>query len=264
MEAQVWRALLATCIALLLAGLAAGLWLFLRARPRPFTRRLVLLALGIELALALVWLDSMAGGWPDMWRWFANVNTEYTPGTLFSGSQLLVAGITALGSASLLREGRRSRLLLLMVSGVTFLYLGLDELFEGHEYLWLSAPELNVMGIHYWRLLYLAGGAGLALVILLVRRLQVPAARRALTLLLIGLGITGISGIVVEHVTLQAFCWTDADSGKWLCDNPQQWLVFEEIFEMVGVSLALGAILGRAPTTYAEFAKRFVAAKSAA
>ena len=55
--------------------------------------------------------------------------------------------------------------------------------------------------------------------------------------------MTGLSGIVVEHVTLQAWCWTAEKSGQWVCNNPQQWLVFEEIFEIVGVTLALGGLL---------------------
>ena len=94
-----------------------------------------------------------------------------------------------------------------------------------------------------WRGLYIAGGGGLALATLLVWRQRYRELGRAFALLFLGLAVTGLSGIVVEHVTLQAWCWTAEKSGQWICNNPQQWLVFEEIFEIVGVTLALGGLL---------------------
>ena len=243
MDVFSWRVLLAVCIALLLAGLAAGLRLLWQGRPRPFVRRLVLLALMVELALALAYLSSLRDRWPTMLKWFANVNTEYTPGTMFSSAQLLVAGVTALVIATLLRErGWPGRAFLLAMGGA-FLFLGLDEFFEVHEYIWQLAPDLNLYGLHLWRLLYLGGGGGLALATLLVWRLQYRELGRVFALLFLGLAVTGLSGIVVEHVTLQAWCWTAEEGGQWVCENPQQWLVFEEIFEVVGVTLVLGGLL---------------------
>ena len=238
-----WRVLLAVCIALLLAGLAAGLRLLWQGRPRPFVRRLVLLALAIELALALAYLSSLRDRWPTLLQWFANVNTEYTPGTIFSSAQLLVAGVTALVIVALLRERGWPGRAYLLATGSAFLFLGLDEFFEVHEYIWQLAPDLNLYGLHLWRLLYIVGGGGLALATLLVWRQRYRELGRVFALLFLGLAVTGLSGIVVEHVTLQAWCWTAAESGQWVCDNPQQWLVFEEIFEIVGVTLALGALL---------------------
>ena len=243
MDVFTWRVLLAVCIALLLAGLAAGLRLLWQGRPRPFVRRLVLVALAVELALALAYLSSLRDNWRTLHKWFANVNTEYTPGTMFSSAQLLVAGVTALIIAALMRErGWQGRAFLLATGGV-FLFLGLDEFFEIHEYIWQLAPDLNLYGLHLWRLLYIGGGGGLALATLLVWRQRYRELGRVFALLFLGLAVTGLSGIMVEHVTLQAWCWTAEKGGQWVCNNPQQWLVFEEIFEIVGVTLALGGLL---------------------
>ena len=238
-----WRVLLALCIGLLLAGLAAGLRLLWQGRPRPFVRWLVLLALAVELALALAYLSSLRDRWPSLLKWFANVNTEYTPGTMFSSAQLLAAGVTALVILALLRERGWPGRAFLLATGGMFLFLALDEFFEVHEYIWQLAPDLNLYGLHLWRLLYIGGGGGLTLLLVLVWRLQYRELGRVFALLFIGLTVTGLSGIVVEHVTLQAWCWTAAKGGQWVCDNPQQWLVFEEIFEIVGVTLALGGLL---------------------
>ena len=243
MDVFSWRVLLALCIALLLAGLAAGLSLLWQGRPRPFVRRLVLLALTVELALALAYLSSLRDRWPSLLKWFANVNTEYTPGTMFSSAQLLVAGVTALVIAALLRERLWPGRAFLLATGGAFLFLGLDEFFEVHEYIWQLAPDLNPYGLHLWRGLYIAGGGSLTLLLLLAWRLQFRELGRVFALLFLGLAVTGLSGIVLEHVTLQAWCWTAEKSGRWVCENPQQWLVFEEIFEIVGVTLALGGLL---------------------
>ena len=243
MDVFTWRVLLAVCIALLLAGLAAGLRLLWQGRPRPFVRRLVLVALAVELALALAYLSSLRDRWPTLLKWFANVNTEYTPGTMFSSAQLLVAGVTALIIAVLLRERGWQGRAFLLATGGAFLFLGLDEFFEIHEYIWQLAPDLNLYGLHLWRGLYIGGGGGLALATLLVWRQRYRELGRAFALIFLGLAVTGLSGIVVEHVTLQAWCWTAEKSGQWVCNNPQQWLVFEEIFEIVGVTLALGGLL---------------------
>ena len=243
MDVFSWRVLLAVCIGLLLAGLAAGLRLLWQGRPRPFVRRLVLLALAVELALALAYLSSLRDNWRTLHKWFANVNTEYTPGTMFSSAQLLVAGVTALIIAALLRERGWQGRAFLLATGSVFLFLGLDEFFEIHEYIWQLAPDLNLYGLHLWRGLYIGGGGGLALATLLVWRQRYRELGRAFALIFLGLAVTGLSGIVVEHVTLQAWCWTAEKSGQWVCNNPQQWLVFEEIFEIVGVTLALGGLL---------------------
>ncbi len=241
-----WRVLLALCIGLLLTGLAAGLRLLWQGRPRPFVRWLVLLALAVELALALAYLSSLRDRWPSLLKWFANVNTEYTPGTMFSSAQLLVAGVTALVIATLLRERLWPGRVFWLAAGGAFLFLSLDEFIEIHEHiwkLWQLSPGFTLVGLHLWRGLYLVGGGGLTLATLLLWRRHYRESGRVFALLFIGLAVTGISGIAVEHVTLQAWCWTAAKSGRWVCENPQQWLVFEEIFEIVGVTLALGGLL---------------------
>ena len=245
MDVFSWRVLLAVCIALLLAGLAAGLRLLWQGRPLPFVRRLVLLALAVELALALAYLSSLRDRWPTLLKWFANVNAEYTPGTMFSSAQLLVAGVVALVTVALLRERGWPGRAFLLATGGAFLFLGLDEFIEIHEHiwrLWQPSPGITLYGLHLWRLLYIAGGGGLTLLLLLAWRLQYRELGRVFALLFLGLAVTGLSGIAVEHVTLQAWCWT-AENGQWLCDSPEQWLVFEEIFEIVGVTLALGGLL---------------------
>ena len=242
MDVTVWRALLALCIVLLLTGLVAGVWLLWRARMRPFTGRLVALALGVEMALALVWLASVEGNWPEWWDWFANANEEFSAGSLFSSAQLLTAGVTALVGAALLRGRERWGRGLLLICGCATLYLGLDETLEIHESLWLLDPEARGLGLHLWRALYVAGGGALALVIVAVWRQAYRQQGVVFGALLTGLAVTGLSGIAVEHVALQAWCGSTAE-GAWVCDNPERWLIFEEIFEMVGITLVLGALL---------------------
>ena len=147
--------------------------------------------------------------------------------------------------ASLLRERGWPGRAFWLAAGGTFLFLSLDEFVEIHEHiwkLWQLSPGFTLVGLHLWRGLYIAGGGGLTLATLLLWRRHYRESGRVFALLFIGLAVTGISGIVVEHVTLQARCWT-AEDGQWLCDSPQQWLVFEEIFEIVGVTLALGGLL---------------------
>ncbi len=238
-----WRALLALCIAVMLGCVGAGLWLLWRARARTFVRATLLLVFAIELLLALAYVASRRNTWPVLLEWLANVNTEYTPGTLFSSAQLLVASVTALVCVAALRDRGWPGRIFLLATGSAFLFLGLDEFFGIHESIWRLTPELNFFGLHLWRVLYVAGGGGLALTLLLAWRLQYRWLWRIFAAMFLGLVVTGISGIVIEHVTLQAFCWTSEEGARWQCDNPQQWLVFEEIFEIVGVSLTLGGLL---------------------
>lgn len=246
-----WRLLLALCVLALIAGLAAGLWLLRRAQPGPFVRRFLLLLFTVEGLLALAWLASLESNWPALLKWLANINLEYTPGTLLAGAQLLLTGFAALTVGLLLRARGLAGRALLPVLAIAFLVLGLDELFEIHEYLGELLPAASWFGLHTWRVLYLALGAGLLLLLLAWQR-QVRAGAAVSGSLLAGLALMGISGLAVEHVTLQAFCGPAPDTGVWLCEGPERWLVFEEIFEMAGATLVLGALLvlaqGRLPS----------------
>lgn len=215
-EARAWLAL---CIVLLLTGSAAGLWLLRRAGLRPFSFRLLFTLFAIEAVLGLLHeLKYTVGVSPPLVYHF-HMHSEFSPTPLLAGAQLVMTGLAALLLGRPTREALRGERLLWSWLALYLLYFAVDEYFMLHE------------TIRHWELLYMLAVLPLALAGLWVWRRAWRADGLALTLLALAAGIMLVSGIVVEKLVV---------AGRFLIG---QLMVFEELFEMVGVTLLLGALL---------------------
>lgn len=213
------RATLALCIALLLAGSAAGLWLLRCAGLRPFSFRLLFTLFAIEAVLGLLHeLKYTVGVSPPLVYHF-HMHSEFSPTPLLASAQLVMTGLAALLLAWLPRTSLRGERLLWSWLALYLLYFAVDEYFKLHE------------TIRHWELLYMLAALPLALAGLWVWRRAWRADGLVLALLALAAGVMLVSGIVVEKLVV---------AGRFLIG---QLMVFEELFEMVGVTLLLGALL---------------------
>ncbi len=213
------RAFLALCIALLLAGSAAGLWLLRRARPRPYTLWLLFALFAIEAVLGLLHeLKYTVGVSPPLVYHF-HMHSEFSPTPLLASAQLVMTGLAALLLGWLSRSSLRGERLLWSWLALYLLYFAFDEYFKLHE------------SIRHWELLYILAALLPALAGLWVWRRAWRADGLVLALLALAAGVMLVSGIIVEKLVV---------AGRTLIG---QLMVFEEMFEMVGVTLLLGALL---------------------
>ncbi len=213
------RAFLALCIALLLAGTAAGLWLLWRAGLRPFARWLLFLIFAVEVLLGILHqLKYTVGVNPPLVYQFY-LHSEFAPTPLLSSTQLVMTALTALLLACFARPAQRAERLLWSWLGLYLMYFAIDEYFSFHE------------RMAHWQSLYLAATLPLALPALWVwrrnwrRQWPVPA------LLVTGAAVMAVSALVIEKPVIHA---------RFLIG---QMRMFEELFEMVGVTLVLGGLL---------------------
>ncbi len=235
-------ALLATGLVVLLV---AGVILLWRARPAPYIRRLLLVLLAIELLLALAQPGILSTG-RTLLNWNLYLGAERRFAVAMAAAQLCMAGVAALllglrwtRTDSDFRIPEWGVRLYWLVLGAGFLFLAVDEFFVIHE-----------TNRTLWRALYLLAGSAMVLPIgfLLI---QGGRHRRIYSLLLVGLATMAASGVlldmVLDHIVRQGTpcggpAWLDA-----LCDsfalNKPVWNLLEELAELVGVTLALGALL---------------------
>ena len=213
------RGFLALCIALLLAGTAVGLWLLGRAGLRPFARRLLFAIFAIEILLGILHqLKYTVGVSPPLVYQFY-LHSEFAPTPLLSSTQLAMTALTALLLAWYARPAQRAERLLWGWLGLYLLYFAIDEYFSFHE------------RMEHWQSLYLAATLPLALPALWVWRRDWRRQWPAPALLVTGAAVMAISALVIEKPVIHA---------RFLIG---QMRMFEELFEMVGVTLVLGGLL---------------------
>ena len=234
-------ALVAGILLLTLAG-AVLLW---QLRPPPFLRRLLLFLLAVEILLAAA-QPGISVFQRGALHWHLNLGGEYRLSVAMAAAQLLMAGVAALClAAGLSWQESDGRLpapifrLFWFLLGFGFLFLALDEYFVIHE---TNRP--------LWRGLYLIAGLLVALPVLL---LQVTSRgrRREYALLLSGLALMA-AGAVALDALLDAMVRVGSDCAgpDWLAagcrafsSQKPWWDLVEEISELAGVTLALGALL---------------------
>ena len=213
------RAYLALCIVLLLSGSAAGLWLLGRAGLRPFSTRLLFILFAIEAVLGLLHeLKYTVGVSPPLVYHF-HMHSEFSPTPLLASAQLVMTGLAALLVAWLAREALRGERLLWSWLALYLLYFAVDEYFKLHE------------TIRHWEMLYMLAALLPALAGTWVWRRAWRADGLVLTLVALAAGVMLVSGVIVEKLVV---------AGRFMIG---QLMIFEELFEMVGVTLLLGALL---------------------
>ncbi|MEA3309161.1 MAG: hypothetical protein U9Q70_06585 [Chloroflexota bacterium] len=189
------------------------------------TSRKVLLSLTIfELFLSIYYLLS----WPNLpfWNWFLDVDSEKNLAAIFSSTQLILTGVLAGYHA--FTQHRWLKLYWGFLAGA-FLFMGLDEYYMFHE------PFF-----HTWEYIY--AGVGLALFLSSAATFWF-AQRHQITpfaLLIGGLGLMGAGGLLIEIFVYWQGCYGCLQPWADGCARLQ---VFEEFFEMGGVSLILIALL---------------------
>ncbi|MCE2488646.1 MAG: hypothetical protein J4G17_01540 [Anaerolineae bacterium] len=237
--------LLALLVATLLVLLIVGAILLWRARPSRFIRRFLLVLLAMELLLALAQPGLLAAEAAPL-QWHLNLGGEYRLAVAMAAAQLLMAGVAALVFATRLgwraADGRLpapAYRLFWFLLGAGFLFLALDEYFVIHE---TNRP--------LWRALYLLAGLvmGLPAALLLATS---QGRRREYALLLIGIAMMAASAVVLDSL-LDAMVRIGSDCAgpDWLATacrafsaQKPWWDLLEEMAELVGVTLALGALL---------------------
>ncbi len=237
--------LLALLVASILALLVVGAILLWRARPTPFIRRFLLVLLAMELLLGLLQPGLLTAEAAPL-QWHLNLGGEYRLAVAMAAAQLLMAGAAALVFAARLSwraaDGRLpapAYRLFWFLLGAGFLFLALDEYFVIHE---TNRP--------LWRALYLAAGLLIALPVLRLLFTS-QGQRREYGLLLTGLAMMAASAVVLDSlldamVRIGSDCagpdWLAAVCRAFSAQKPW-WDLLEELAELVGVTLALAALL---------------------
>lgn len=198
-------------------------WLF----PR-FTPTCARIAGGFMAAQALTLifaLENPPSASPDWWLW--DLNREYNIASALASAQLAVVGGVALMSAGLSRAAPAWRRVYLLAIAVVFLFLAWDEYYLLHEQM-----------IH-WKRYYAALGLAIALSTVAVALRSPRRARIWHVCLLGGLAMSGAGAIFLEGFPL--IC---GDLGFMRLNGCLEFDVWEEGLELLGVWLALAAVLG--------------------
>ncbi len=162
---------------------------------------------------------------PDWWRW--DLNREYNIASTLASLQLAMVGGLALIMAALARGGPAWRRLYLLALAVIFLILAWDEYFKVHE------------EMRHWKRYYAALGMALAVATMYVAFRSPPRARMWQVCLLAGLAASGAGAILIEELPLAC-----GNLGWIRLDGCLEFDVWEECLELLGVWLALVAMLG--------------------
>lgn len=197
---------------------------------KPFARNLLLFLIIFEIITAVLHLYAISNRGAAFWDWFFDLQYEFNLGSIFSALQFFVIAAVALLSAWMvptLKLGHRFYWLLLTV---LFIYLGIDEFYSIHETLGDGRTVTE-----YWRIPYAIGGMVLALTTALAFWFGFRRNVRLFVLLFMGFGIMGVAGVAIEEFVMQGFVYVDP-STEWL-------YVFEEVFEMVGATIVLAALV---------------------
>lgn len=148
--------------------------------------------------LTVVWLWSVTALWTfyqqnmSFLGWFFDPSGEKNSSALLSTLFLMLIALACLSLLwARLRDKRYWRALYWLLVGILFAFLSLDEYFSIHE------------SIVYWRGGYLILGGTVGLITLFMISQSKPNIRKILLMFLIGLGIMGVSGVVLDAFSAQ-------------------------------------------------------------
>ncbi len=225
--------LLAFSFVVLTGLVIATLFILTRQPIHPAIRNLLIALVAIEVLLfGLHTTTSADADITGFWDWFFDLDKESTLGNMFSAVQMALVGMDAqINGIGKQRYGRWPRLYWgLLAAG--FMFLGFDEYFMIHEYLferWGLPGEL-------WRYLYLGAGGMLALMSGYVYRRWMKPESRLFILFFVGLVVTALSGIALEPLIWNA-SWPEG----FCCFDPL--LAIVSPGQMVGATIVLARLL---------------------
>lgn len=198
-------------------------WLF----PR-FTPTCARIAGGFFAAQALTLvlaLENPPSASPDWWLW--DLNREYNIASALASAQLAVVGGVALMTAGLSRAAPKWRRFYLLALAVVFVILAWDEYYTLHE------------EMQHWKRYYAALGLAIAASTIAVALRSPRRARIWHVCLIAGLALSGAGALFLEEFPL--IC---GGLGFMRLNGCLAFDVWEEGLELLGVWLALAAMLG--------------------
>ncbi|MCA9891712.1 MAG: hypothetical protein KC615_01940 [Anaerolineae bacterium] len=217
-----------------LAAYVIGIRLFFWRFFTQFQKRIFLLLNVITFAVYLLYFFNILSTPQTLpfWNWFMDVNEEFGLMATYSSAILLLTAIAAFFNG-MFDGGRRRGFWIL--NAFVFLFLTLDEYFVIHE----AIQE----AVGNWQIIYMVSGAVLVLLSILF---WWPKSRQQwiqLVLYLIGLGVLGGSGIVLDYVFQEVACRTELGI---ICADLN---LIEEVMETLGACFVLALFLSIAVET---------------
>ncbi len=198
-------------------------WLFPRFTPT--CARIAGGFLAAQALMIVLALEHRPSTNPAWWLW--DLNREYNIASALASAQLALVGGAALMSAGLNRAAPNWRRVYLLALAVVFLILAWDEYYTLHE------------EMQHWKRYYAAVGLTLAASTIAVALRSPRRARIWHVCLIAGLALSGAGAIFLEEFPL--IC---GDLGFARLDGCLEFDVWEEGLELLGVWLALAAMLG--------------------
>lgn len=216
---------------LAIAGYCLAVARLLSRRPlRPLVRRLLIAMVIIEVIAAALHLARAAGLFGDgAVAWFFNLRYERNLGAIFSSLQLMLVALTTLSIGLFAPTMKVWQRLYWLLATLLFFFLGLDEFYSIHENFGGRGPS------DAYQIPYAIGAVTFFTISALVYWFGFRRRPLVFVLILTGLTIMVMGGVVIEELTGDGFVKL----------NPQlEWMsIFEEVGEMVGVTLALAGVL---------------------
>jgi hypothetical protein len=207
-------------------------------------RKFLFVVIAIEIFLVLVYLTDYLFGKPSLIiHNLFDLDGEMNIPALFSAAQLFIVGVVFLFMAYQHRQQHYFSLLFLIIVGAGFIFLSFDEAFSIHEEITLSFKHIDWIprfkGNHgIWIAPYII--AGLIIFILSYKNLvkMWKKNRRESSIIAIGFVIFLLGAVGLEVISYQL----RGGLAPWYLYKLE--VVFEEFFEMVGISIVLyGALL---------------------
>ncbi len=197
-------------------------------RLSPPCKRLATILLVSQILVTILSLQIQPSSDFERWLWDLNMENNI-PASLASIQLALVSGV-ALLTAWQWRTGKTAQRFYLVVIGVLFLFLSLDEWLRIHE----AQRILEVV--------YVITGMALAA---LAGYVAIRSPRHSwiwYACLLAGLALAGFGGIILEQARFLQLCGSLGPFWLSECLEPYY---YEEVMEYLGIWLALVAVLGQ-------------------
>ena len=215
---------IAIVLSYLLVGVTVYRWLWLRLQP--FARWLALIFLTAQI-VAIVLSEATASA-SGLVHWLWHLDIEWNIPSALASMQLALVGAAAILVAWLWTKPPAWQRLYFVGIAIVFLYFAYDEFATVHE------------GNPYWRSNYRLIGFGIALSSALLALRNPWPSRVWFFCLPLGLAIGGFGATVLDISTPQC----GGQGAAYILGECAQILVLEESLELLGIWLALVAILG--------------------